>query len=123
MAMFANQPFLLVHEQPGLGQVGRCAVPFAEVIAATPRHLIAAQLYAQIAAPLKGGIFRARSLAMLFEVLAAVRVHHGRTIFFSSLAQARERRTSRLKQSRMSQQRGTSVRSGSGRSVTRGARA
>ena len=80
MATLSNMPLLLVHEQPGLGQANRKAVPFAEIIASTPRHLIAGQLYAQIAAPLKGGIFRTRSLAMLLEVLAAV-VVHGRTFF------------------------------------------
>ena len=72
-AMLHHIPLLLVHEQPGLGQEERKAVSFEAIIAATPRKLLRAQIYAKIAVPLKGGVLRRRSLAMLAEVLAAVR--------------------------------------------------
>ena len=72
-AMAKGKPLLLVHEQEGLGQEGRDPVPFETVIASTPRELMSEGIYSKIAVPLKGGILRLRSLAMLAEVLIAVK--------------------------------------------------
>ena len=44
-------------------------MPFETVIAATPRTLLRMGIFARIALPLKGGLFRPRALAMLAEVL------------------------------------------------------
>jgi len=41
-------------------------------------RLISEQIYSQIAVPMRGGIYRPRSLAMLAEVLSAVRVREAR---------------------------------------------
>ena len=72
-AMRHNMPLLLVYEQTGIGQAERFGVTFEVIIAQTPRRLLRAQIYSKIAVPLKGGLFRRRSLTMLGEVLAAVR--------------------------------------------------
>ena len=60
---------MLVHEQYGLGQEATKGCSFENIIAETPRSLQRAKLYCKIAVPLKGGIYRNRSLVMLAEVL------------------------------------------------------
>jgi len=71
-AMQRQMPLLMVHEQPGLGQHSRLAVPFGTVIVNTPRALKAAKIYSVIASPLKGNVFRPRSLLLLSEALVAM---------------------------------------------------
>ena len=69
-ALASRVRLLLAHEMPGLGgQFDRDAVEFSAFFAhtngATPQHLLKAGIYSHVAVPLKGGDWRAASLAML----------------------------------------------------------
>ena len=79
LAIKLKIPLLLVHEQPGLGQAANRAITFEENIAATPRHLLFAKLYNTVATPLKGGVYRHRSLLMLAEDLVELLHVRGET--------------------------------------------
>jgi len=73
-AMAMRVPLLLAHEMPDMDvQAGRHAVEFASFFAAgaTPQMLIDAGIYASIATPLKGGVWRRTSLVMVAQALGA----------------------------------------------------
>lgn len=74
-AMRCGVNVLLVHEMPGVGQEGRHAVEFASFFScddgATPAHLLKAGIYAAIAVPLKGGPWRAASMALLQKAITS----------------------------------------------------
>ena len=74
-AMSAGVPLLLAHEMPGIEADGstRHPVEFGTFFSpgATPHDLIEAGIYSTIAIPLKGGVFRKVSLAMVAQSLGA----------------------------------------------------
>jgi len=69
--MRSGKRLLLAHEMLGLGQEARHAVEFSTFFAdgQTPRTLVAAGIYSSIAVPLKGGPWRATSMALLAKAV------------------------------------------------------
>lgn len=62
-----SRQLVLVHEDIGPNeqeQATRRGATFELVIASTPAQLVQMQIYSRIAVPLKGGLFRAISLAL-----------------------------------------------------------
>ena len=69
---------MLCHEQPGAHDRERYATGFDTFFVceqgATPRRLVAAGIYRAIALPMEGGVLREVSLAIVVEVVAAIKV-------------------------------------------------
>jgi hypothetical protein len=71
-AMSANMRLLLVHESLGLDHSSaRGALPFQDVLVATPQPLLARGIYQMIAIPLKAGAYRKASHVLFVQELAA----------------------------------------------------
>ena len=76
-AMSANMRLLLVHESLGHESLGhdhssaRGALPFQDVLVATPQPLLARGIYQMIAIPLKAGAYRKASHVLFVQELAA----------------------------------------------------
>jgi hypothetical protein len=71
-AMSANMRLLLVHESLGLDHSSaRGALPFQDVLIATPQPLLARGIYQMIAIPLKAGAYRKASHVLFVQELAA----------------------------------------------------
>lgn len=70
-AMLLGVPLLLCHEMPGLGRHrDRGGCEFGTFFSTTPMPLLQANLYSQIATPLKEGAWRAASMVMVGCALA-----------------------------------------------------
>jgi len=71
-ALELHKHLLLAHEVPGVEPDGRHAVQFATFFddGATPRALLDTGIYATVASPLKGGVWRQASLLMLAQELS-----------------------------------------------------
>ena len=70
LAMERGVPLVLAHEMPGLGQEERSAIEFDMLIKETPGKLRDRGLYGTVAVPLKGGEWRAASMALLEATIA-----------------------------------------------------
>ena len=70
LAMSSGMRILLAHEMPGLGQEERSAIEFDLLIKETPGKLRDRGLYGTVAVPLKGGEWRAASMALLEATIA-----------------------------------------------------
>lgn len=68
-ALQGHVPILLAHEEMGADEEARRAVKFEHLIETTPAPLKKAGVYRTIAVPLRAGILRHASLAMLAQML------------------------------------------------------
>lgn len=72
-AMEAGVHLLLVHEMPGVGgQEVHYACKFESFFATTPRRLLSAGIYHEIAVAFKGGAWREASMVQLLRAVVAV---------------------------------------------------
>ena len=106
VALANNMQLLLCHEEPGLEDDARYAVPFNSYFVcnegATPRKLVQLGVYEKIAIPLQGGMLRPTSLALVASVLCAlettssIRGSVRRAISWTSFTESSRRRAGHL---------------------------